>query len=127
MSADPIDPAQRIVDLLNEVLAVEPGALRAMLAGRFGLTTDRLDAHPTLQVRMRSDGFRSFGVLGLLNGLLPVGHPVRVAVMLEPDEPSTADQKEPYTYEQMRIVHFQVIDALANNQPLLPFETTETP
>lgn len=60
-----------VVALLNELVALDPDAMHALVESRVPCN-DALADHPTVQVSSRVDGDGSgyeFGILGALNGL----------------------------------------------------------
>ncbi len=63
--------AQKIVDMLNEVLAADPGALHALVEHRVLLPNPQpLVAHPAVVTYSETDnGPLYFGMLGILNGI----------------------------------------------------------
>lgn len=66
MAAD-VELAQRICDLLNDMLARDRPAVAAMVANRISCRAALAD-HPTVQVAAQHGGFH-VGLLGVLNGL----------------------------------------------------------
>ena len=65
------DPISAAVDLLNDVLERDPGAITKLVNMRIDCD-ERLANHPTVQVHKFDDVYR-IGVLGLLNGVLGGG------------------------------------------------------
>lgn len=60
------------IDLLNEILNVDPEALNELITGRVSCNVGLAD-HPTVQVGLTGDGFE-VGMLGFLNGLFGVNN-----------------------------------------------------
>lgn len=63
--------AQKVVDLLDEIHAADPGALAALVATRVPCNRALAD-HPTVQVGQAKDGGVEVGLMGVLNGLCGV-------------------------------------------------------
>jgi hypothetical protein len=59
---------QDAVDLLNEMLRLDPAAATALLNARVPCNQDVAN-HPTIQVRGYGSGNPSVGLLGVLNGM----------------------------------------------------------
>ena len=71
MSVD-AELADRCIDLLNEILDLDPLAIEALINRRVPVNADLAD-HPTIQVGpMKKDGPPLMGLLGVLNGLCGV-------------------------------------------------------
>lgn len=62
-----IELAQRICDLLNELLEIDRPAIAALIANRVPCN-EALSNHPTVQVGVQHGGYH-VGMLGILNGL----------------------------------------------------------
>ena len=59
--------AQRCVDLLNEMIEVDPGAVNELVNARVRCN-DRLADHPSVQVGASGEAYE-VGLIGVLNGL----------------------------------------------------------
>ena len=82
------ETAERLVDLLNELLRIDHQAISCLINNRVPANTE-LANHPTVQTFMDANGF-TVGPLGLLNGLCGVtpdglGH--IVAIYSDEDTP----------------------------------------
>lgn len=75
--------AQKIVDLLNEIIKQDPDAMSALIAARVPCSESLAD-HPTVQVGETDTGYK-VGILGILNGLCGTDSKGRgfVAVIVE--------------------------------------------
>lgn len=75
--------AKDVVDLLNELFALDPKAISALFCARFACNKT-IAEHPTVIVKNEADGC-SLGMLGIINGLLleRVGGPGPVGRMLK--------------------------------------------
>jgi hypothetical protein len=62
--------ARRVLDLLNEVHALDPAAVNALVNHRVPCNAALVD-HPTVQCGKSADSF-TVGLIGLLNGLVGV-------------------------------------------------------
>lgn len=63
--------AERIVEVLNEMLSADPAATHALVANHVPCNPT-LAEHPTIQVDGHGGRFASVGMLGVLNGLAGV-------------------------------------------------------
>ena len=63
--------AEQMIDLLNDVLKIDPEALQTLLAKRVPCNKELAD-HPTVQIRDEGDNKYSMSLLGLLNGVFGV-------------------------------------------------------
>lgn len=60
--------ADRVVELMNEMLAADPAATRALLINRVPCNDALCVDHPTIQCGKTADGC-DIGLMGVLNGL----------------------------------------------------------
>jgi hypothetical protein len=60
--------AERVTSLMNELLELDPSAVRELIDSRVGCD-DRIANHPHVQV-MSDEGGCRLGVMGILNGLI---------------------------------------------------------
>lgn len=81
-----LEMAQKMVDLLNELIQIDRPAVAALIANRVPCNLEMAN-HPTVQVAAQHGGYQ-VGLLGLLNGFCGTYPSGFGPVVVEFDDPS---------------------------------------
>jgi hypothetical protein len=96
--------AQKIVDLLNELVALDPGragSVHRLFETRFSASAALID-HPTCPVYVGDDLWPVFGILGVLNGIAAMEGKLIVAHFEHLEWPETGHRADELKYFTLR-------------------------